>query len=270
VYVINFNNMKFISLLKDVLLLNLDNLNGYNNYIRDFFKGCVYRFLVFTFFIFYVLCLLCSLLNKKMSIVQSEMPAVPTSIQKQNKAPGRKPKEVWNYFIPTGKKKEGHQGCKCNYCPWSQTRGEPNSMEAHLALSCHKVPIDVKEKFLLTVKARGETQTLGLEAITEVSKKRKIGNQQLITKFTESDTIEPVKQELCDHAVAKFFICCGISFRLVEHPFFINMAKSLCLGYKPPSAHTLSEDFLYTELANIVVDQRLILKRTRNLTLGKY
>ena len=31
-------------------------------------------------------------------------------------------------------------------------------MEAHLALSCHKVPHDIKEKFLLIVKTRGDNQ----------------------------------------------------------------------------------------------------------------
>ena len=46
------------------------------------------------------------------------------------------------------------------------------------------------------------------------------------------------------------------------------MVKSLCLGYDPPRANTLSEDFLYEELANIVVDQHIELKRTKNLTLG--
>ena len=190
---------------------------------------------------------------------------------KSNKTPGRKPKEVWNFFVSVGEKKEGHQGCKCKYCPWSQTRGEPNSMEAHLALSCHKVPVDIKEKFLLMVKLRGENQILQAEVSSLLPiKKRKVGNQQLITKYGEADTIEPAKQQMCDNAVAKFFICCGISFRLVEHPFFINMVKSLCLGYVPPSAYTLSEDFLYKELANVVVDQNLVLKRTKNLTLGRH
>uniref|UniRef100_U9UVU1 DUF659 domain-containing protein n=1 Tax=Rhizophagus irregularis (strain DAOM 181602 / DAOM 197198 / MUCL 43194) TaxID=747089 RepID=U9UVU1_RHIID len=162
-------------------------------------------------------------------------------LKKPNAKPGRKPKEVWNFFTAIGEKKEGHRGCKCKYCPWSQTRGEPSSMEAHLALSCHKTPQDVKEKFLLIVKTRGESQTLQLEAAEIPSKKRKAGHQQLITK---------------------------ISFRLVEHPFFIDMVKSLCLGYDPPRANTLSQDFLYEELANIVVDQHLELKRTTNLTLG--
>jgi hypothetical protein len=192
---------------------------------------------------------------------ESENPTSPI-LKKSNAKTGRKPKEVWNYFITTGKKKEGHQGCQCRYCPWNQTRGEPNSMEAYLALSCHKAPHDIKEKFLLIVKTRGENQT----ETAVVSKKRK--HQQSITKYGESNIIEPIKKQICDRAVAKFFICCGVSFRLVEHPFFIDMVKSLCLGYDPPRANTLSQDLLYEELANIVVDQHLELKRTKNLTLG--
>ena len=194
---------------------------------------------------------------------ESENPVSPL-LKKSISKLGRKPKEVWNFFMTTGKKKEGHQGCKCKYCPWSQTRGEPNLMEAHLALSCHKVPHDVKEKFLFIVKTRGENQ---LE-VEVSSKKRKAKHQQSITKYGESNTIEPYKKQICDRTIAKFFICCGVSFRLVEHPFFIDMVKSLCLGYDPPRATTLSENFLYEELANIVVDQQIELNRTKNLTLG--
>jgi hypothetical protein len=144
-------------------------------------------------------------------------------------------------------------------------------MEVHLAFSCYKVPVDIKEKFLLIVKVRGKTQTIQQAEVSLLStKKRKVGHQQLITKYGEVDTIELVKQQICDHAVAKFFICCGVSFWIVEHPFFIDMVKSLCLGYKPSSAYTLSEDFIYTELANVVVDQQLVLRRTKNLTLGRH
>lgn len=85
---------------------------------------------------------------------ESESPILKKPIAK----PGRKPKEVWKFFTTLGEKKEGHQGCKCNYCPWSQTRGEPNSMEAHLALSCHKAPHDIKENFYLWLKHVGKTR----------------------------------------------------------------------------------------------------------------
>jgi hypothetical protein len=44
---------------------------------------------------------------------------IPVPVQKSNKIPGQKPKEVWNFFIPVGERREGHQGCKCKYCPWT-------------------------------------------------------------------------------------------------------------------------------------------------------
>ena len=79
---------------------------------------------------------------------ESENPASPLPKKPISKA-GRKPKEVWNFFITIGERKEGYQGCKCKYCPWSQTRGEPNIMEAHLGLSCHKVPMMSRKNFCL-------------------------------------------------------------------------------------------------------------------------
>ena len=117
---------------------------------------------------------------------------------------------------------------------------------------------------MLIVKTRKDNQ---LEAEKIPSKKRKIGHQQLITKYAKSNTIEPFKKQSCDRIVAKFFICCGVVFRLMEHPFFINMVKSLCLRYNPSCASTLSKDFLYEKLANIMVDQYIEMKRTKNLTL---
>ena len=107
-----------------------------------------------------------------------------------------------------------------------------------------------------------------LEAAKVLFKKRKAEYQQSIIKYTELNTVEAFKKQICDCTVAKFFICCGVVFCLVEYPFFINMIKSLCLGYDPSCASILSEDFLYEELANIVVNQHIELKRTKNLTLG--
>ncbi|CAB4473767.1 unnamed protein product [Rhizophagus irregularis] len=121
--------------------------------------------------------------------------ASETHVQRNKIAakPGRKPKEVWKFFTPIGQKKDGHQSCKCNYCPWSQTRGEPSSMEAHLALSCHKAPIDIKEKFLLMIKSRGENQIINLEEEKSILPiKRKRSYQQSITKYGQSSkSIEP-------------------------------------------------------------------------------
>ena len=67
---------------------------------------------------------------------------------------------------------------------------------------------------MLIVKTRGENQ---VEAAEVPTKKRKAGHQQSITKYTESNTIEPSKKQICDRTVAKFFICCEVAFHLIEH-----------------------------------------------------
>lgn len=114
---------------------------------------------------------------------ESENP-ISFILKKPNAKPGWKLKEVWNFFTAIGEKKEGHWSCKCKYCPWSQTRGESNSMKAHLAFSCHKVLSDIKEKFLFMVKTCGKSQTFQLKT-AKVPSKKKIGYQQLIMNLTQ-------------------------------------------------------------------------------------
>ncbi|CAB5361851.1 unnamed protein product [Rhizophagus irregularis] len=89
-----------------------------------------------------------------------------------------------------------------------------------------------------------------------------------IDKFYESDQIDSTKQVLCDKAVAKFFVCCGVAFHLVSHPFFIDIVKSLCNGYEPPCSTTLSNTLMNNELTKITVDQQLTLDKESDLTLG--
>ena len=66
-------------------------------------------------------------------------------------------------------------------------------MKAHLALSCHKVPHNIKEKFLLIVKTHGDNQ---LEAEKIPSKKRKVGHQQSITKYANQIQLNHSKSKV--------------------------------------------------------------------------
>ncbi|CAB4491363.1 unnamed protein product [Rhizophagus irregularis] len=186
---------------------------------------------------------------------------------KEKGKPGRKRGPVWIHFNDIGTKKEGHIGCKCMYCGWTQTRGEPAQMQAHLALSCSKVPSTIKIEYLLLIKQNAEEQVTN--STSTVSKKRCVNlSQTRIDKFYESDQIDSTKQVLCDKAVAKFFVCCGVAFHLVSHPFFIDMVKSLCNGYEPPCSTTLSNTLMNNELTKITVDQQLTLDKESDLTLG--
>ncbi|CAB4493794.1 unnamed protein product [Rhizophagus irregularis] len=140
-------------------------------------------------------------------------------------------------------------------------------MQAHLALSCSKVPFTIKIEYLLFIKQNAEEQVTN--STSTVSKKRCVNlSQTRIDKFYESDQIDSTKQVLCDKAVAKFFIYYGVAFHLVSHPFFIDMVKSLCNGYEPPYSTTLSNTLMNNELTKITVDQQLMLDKESDLTLG--
>lgn len=188
-----------------------------------------------------------------------------------SKKPGKKKDEVWNYFIEDEVRKAGHSSSQCVYCGQSKDRGRVPDMMAHLALQCEDVEASVKEKYL-KILAQSDNQ------ISEKSstKKRKLdkeivtGIQPKITTKLQKSTIDPGQRSLCNKALTRFFVCCGIPFSVVESPFFIDLIKNLCAGYQPPDRKTLSNTWLNNEAARVTVDVEEILKKQENLSLGKY
>jgi len=71
-----------------------------------------------------------------------------------------------------------------------------------------------------------------------------------------------------NHALVKFFIACGIAFRVVEHPFFINFIKELNAGYNTPTREVLVNQLLERELAQVNFKVNSELEKETNLTLG--
>ena len=133
-------------------------------------------------------------------------------------------------------------------------------MQAHLALNYSHVPYDVKIEYFLLVKSCGEVK---------VNKRKRTKSQTLsINNYYEPATVTSAKQIMCDRAITKFFVCCSVAFKLIEHPFFIDMVKSLCPGYDIPCSTTLSTSLIDSELAHIIVDQHQTLENEKNLTLG--
>ena len=66
----------------------------------------------------------------------------------------------------------------------------------------------------------------------------------------------------------KFFVCCGVSFRIVESPFFINFLQELNAAYDPPSRELLANCLFEDELGNVNFQINKELEASNNLTLG--
>ena len=190
----------------------------------------------------------------------------------ENKKPGRKKNEVWKHFEETDTRKGGHSPSACKYCGEVYARGRIPEMMAHLALQCESVDALVKEYYLRELAGNNQSE----QSTTKVTKKRKLdieiatGIQPKITSKLQNSMIDPGQRNLCNQALTRFFVCCGIPFAVVESPFFIDLVKNLCAGYKPPNRRTLSNDWLNNEIARINVNIEGILKKQDNLSLGKF
>ena len=109
-----------------------------------------------------------------------------------------------------------------------------------------------------------------MERQDKTSKKRKISEQgqQYINNYHDYTEIPESRITRINNALIKFFVACGISFRIVEHPFFINFVKELNAGYDPPTREYLADQLLERELAKINSKVKSEIEKENNLTLG--
>ncbi|CAB4441379.1 unnamed protein product [Rhizophagus irregularis] len=164
---------------------------------------------------------------------------------------GRKESHVWDHYFKEPLD-SGHYTARCHYCNQNWSRGKPEILKSHLALYCKDVPLYIKTEYMEML-AVGTTSTM--------NRKQK----------TDSDSLAELtvdRKDKIDQALIRFFICCGIPFSTVGHPYFIDFVQSLCFAYGPPKRTTLSTTFLNHETAIVLNKIKEELKYEKNLTLA--
>ena len=87
--------------------------------------------------------------------------------------------------------------------------------------------------------------------------------------FYENSDLSKERKEDIDIALIKAFVCCGLPWRLVEHPFIIELFKQLRSNYDLLDQKTLAETMLTQEVLRVSVKLYRLLDSENNLTLGK-
>jgi len=157
---------------------------------------------------------------------------------------GRKESHVWDHYVKEALG-SGHYSAKCYYCTQTWARGRPEILKSHLALYCKEVPLVIKSEYMEML-AVGTTSTNR--------------NQNDLSVEIDSDRI--------DQTLIRCFICCGISFSTVNHPYFLEFVQSLCSAYHPPKRNLLSTTILDRETTIVLKKIQEELKYEENLTLG--
>jgi hypothetical protein len=117
---------------------------------------------------------------------------------------GHKESHVWDHFFkePLGSR---YYTAKCHYCNQIWSRRKPEILKSHLALYCKKVPLSIKTEYMEML-AVGTTST----------------NRRQKSDTDSSAELTADKKDKIDQALIRFFVCCGILFLTVNHPYFID------------------------------------------------
>ena len=97
---------------------------------------------------------------------------------------------------------------------------------------------------------------------------KKTVNQPELTNWFDSTKIEASKQLMIDEAITSAFVMCGIPFRVINNPFFMNVLKILNPGYNIPSREILSGRLLDNEVAKVNDKVNKIIECTSDITIG--
>ena len=92
----------------------------------------------------------------------------------------------------------------------------------------------------------------------------------MIDNYHDSADLPESRITRINRALIKFFVTCGIAFKIIEHSFFINLLKELNGGYDPPSREILAGQMLERELAQVNNNVKLEIEKETNLTIGLF
>ena len=184
--------------------------------------------------------------------------------EKSKNKGGRPPNSIWEDIVKGESVGSGKFRASCKFCETTWSRGDVPKLEEHLANHCPAAPAPVIRKYLSKILEREDNNNS--------NKKRKVVEstraQLTMTSFHDPVNIPNARTTRINRALAKFFVACGISFRTVEHPFFLNFTKELNAGYEPPTRELLSDQLLERELASVNSKVKTDMESEKNLTLG--
>lgn len=177
---------------------------------------------------------------------------------KSSKA-GRPQNEVWDYYTQGDRDANGHANATCNFCNQKFNRGEVTILQGHIANHCLKSPAELIRKY----------QTMFEEKGLKNKKRKSDQGQSSLHDYHDSDETLPQQRiDRINRSLLKFFICCGISFHIVESPFFADFVQELNASYDLPSRELLSNRLFEDELGSINSKVTKELNQINDLTLG--
>ncbi|CAB5193515.1 unnamed protein product [Rhizophagus irregularis] len=171
---------------------------------------------------------------------------------------GRPRAVIWNFFIEGPDQGDGHRSAICSACNTTWKRGKASAMERHILLDCKKVKTEVREAIRCIIESRNKSQ---MSRNTD-------DDQKTLEEYYDALPLSEEKRIKIELSLIRLFVCCGLSWRLVEHPYFVEFIKELRSAYNLPNRKTLSGTLLDNEILRVNTEIYQLIKKEKNLTLS--
>ncbi|GBC36156.2 ribonuclease H-like domain-containing protein [Rhizophagus irregularis DAOM 181602=DAOM 197198] len=164
-------------------------------------------------------------------------------IKKKNRG-GQPSNSIWEDINKGEAVGSGKFAASCKYCKNTWSRGKVSKLEEHLSNHCPDALGAVVRRYM--------TKVMEWQDKSKSSKKRKYSEgQSNMDDYHDSTELNEQRFTRINRALVKFFIACGIAFRVVEHLFFINFIKELNAGYNTPTREVLVNQLLERNEFNV-------------------
>ena len=181
---------------------------------------------------------------------------------------GRPQSGVWKHFDRGESKGYGHWEGTCQYCKKFYSHAKPSSLRAHLANNCKDVPEEWRRHFnYILVNNLNDLPTddpLNESNIFTLTQKWK----KEVKVTADQSELATIDASVIDETITLAFIMCGIPFRVINNPFFVNALKTLNPNYNIPSREVLFGRLLDNEVAKVNKNIDEIIRSTSNITIG--
>ena len=151
---------------------------------------------------------------------------------KNLKSTGRPKKPIWRFFEQGDEMDKGHYVATCLACDQTFRPGKTSIMKKHI-INCSKVDHSIREAVMYMV------ETCEIPPINPTTnptnfkrKNSQVENDQTtLTNFYENSELNIERKEAIDTVLIKAFVCCGLPWHLIEHPYIIELLKQLRPNY---------------------------------------
>lgn len=162
------------------------------------------------------------------------------------------------------------------YCSYHRKKAYVHELQAHLANDCTKCPGEIRNCYLNLLSENdneiSSRSRMSCDSNSTGSKRKRVenGNPRGIENYFDSIELPESRIQIINKALVRAFVCSGISFSVVDNPFFKEFLYQLRSNYSPPTRQLLSGQLLNKEIARINVAINEELENSEHLTIGKY